>query len=53
MKLKSEEILELVHSDVCGPLDVNSAGCSKYVLTFIDDFSNYPLVYTNKELTWS
>eukprot|EP00892_Ulva_mutabilis_P006540 jgi/Ulvmu1/4258/UM193_0007.1 len=31
--------LELVHSDLMGPLDVQSAGGNKYVLTAIDDFS--------------
>ena len=38
---KSAEILQLVHSDVCGPLSVPSVGGSIYFVTFIDDYSNY------------
>ena len=30
---------EIVHSDVCGPMQVESKGGSRYMLTFTDDFS--------------
>ena len=33
--------LELVHSDLCGPMQVDSSGGSRYMLTFIDDYSRY------------
>ncbi|CDF39664.1 unnamed protein product [Chondrus crispus] len=33
--------LDLVHSDVCGPLEVQSIGGAKYFITFIDDHSNW------------
>jgi hypothetical protein len=33
------ERLELVHSDVCGPVTPLSLGGNKYFVTFIDDFS--------------
>ena len=36
---------EIVHSDVCGPMQVESKGGSKYMLTFTDDFSRYTTVY--------
>jgi hypothetical protein len=36
---KSEKVLELVHMDVCGPLQVPSLGGGKYFATFLDDFS--------------
>ena len=37
--------LELVHSDLCGPLySPSSSGC-KYFLTFIDDFSRDTWIY--------
>ena len=36
---------EIVHSDVCGPLQVESKGGSKYMLTFTDDYSRYSTVY--------
>lgn len=29
--------LELVHTDICGPMRVSSNGGSKYFMTFIDD----------------
>ncbi|CDF34864.1 unnamed protein product [Chondrus crispus] len=37
--------LDLVHSDVCGPLEVQSNGGAKYFITFIDDHSNWSVVY--------
>ena len=37
--------LELVHTDVCGPMNVESAGGSKYILTFTDDYTRYVTVY--------
>ncbi|CDF40831.1 unnamed protein product, partial [Chondrus crispus] len=37
--------LDLVHSDVCGPLEVQSIGGAKYFITFIDDHSNWSVVY--------
>ena len=39
------DLLELVHSDVCGPMPVNSFGHSRYFVTFIDDCSRYTNVY--------
>ena len=40
--------LELVHSDVCGPIKTTSIGGSRYFLTFIDDFSCKIWVYMLK-----
>jgi len=37
--------LQLVHSDLCGPLPVVSFSGCKYFLTFIDDFSRRTWVY--------
>ena len=36
---RRSELLSLVHSDVCGPLEVESLRGNKYFLTFIDDTS--------------
>ena len=36
---------ETVHSDVCGPMQVESKGGSRYMLTFTDDFSRYTTAY--------
>jgi transposase InsO family protein len=38
-------ILELVYSDLCGPFPSKSLTGSRYILTFIDDFSRYSWVY--------
>jgi hypothetical protein len=35
----STNILELVHSDVCGPMQTAYLGGAKYFKLFIDDFS--------------
>lgn len=39
------QILELIHSDVCGPFKVNSLGGHKFFVTFIDDFSRKMWVF--------
>ncbi|CAM8949433.1 unnamed protein product [Rhodiola kirilowii] len=36
---RRENLLDLVHSDVCGPMEVESLGHHKYFVTFIDDAS--------------
>jgi hypothetical protein len=48
-EIKSSEILDLVHSDVCGPMQTKSLGGSYYFITFIDDFSRCVRVYTMKK----
>eukprot|EP00794_Sanderia_malayensis_P011553 gene11553-biopygen9222 len=40
--------LELIHSDVCGPMNEHSVGGSKYFVTFIEDFSRFTTVYMMK-----
>ena len=41
----STEKLQLVHSDVCGPMPTESIGRKKYFVTFTDDYSHYCSVY--------
>jgi transposase InsO family protein len=48
-EIKSTRVLELVHSDVCGPMQTESLGGSKYVVSFIDDYSRYAHVYFLRE----
>ncbi|CAL2265197.1 unnamed protein product [Prunus armeniaca] len=37
--------LELIHSDVCGPMQSTTIGGNKYFLTFIDDYTRMCWVY--------
>ena len=36
---RATKLLEIVHSDICGPIQTFSHGGAKYFVTFIDDFS--------------
>ena len=40
--------LELIHSDVAGPMSTPSLGGARYFLLFIDDYSRHTTVYTIK-----
>ena len=41
-------MLELVHSDVCGPLSIQARGGYEYFITFTDDYSRFSYVYIMK-----
>ncbi|CAG4913470.1 unnamed protein product [Colias eurytheme] len=43
---RSQDLLELVHSDVCGPMETQSLGKARYFVTFLDDYSKKVFVYT-------
>lgn len=45
---RKESILDLVHSDVCGPMKTKTLGGCSYFVTFIDDHSRKVWVYTLK-----
>lgn len=45
---RAKDLLELIHSDVCGPISPQSIGGAKYFVTFIDDYSKKVFVYTMK-----
>jgi hypothetical protein len=42
---KTKSTLEVVYSDVCGPMQVDSYGGNKYFVSFIDDFSRKMWTY--------
>ena len=46
---RATKVFEIVHTDICGPMQVDSAGGSRYILTFTDDFSRYTTVYVLKK----
>lgn len=45
---KERQPLELIHSDICGPMLTRSLGGSQYFVTFIDDATCKVWVYTIK-----
>ncbi|KAE9107495.1 hypothetical protein PF010_g12242 [Phytophthora fragariae] len=47
-QVKTQRILEVVHSDVMGPMNPKSKGGARFVVTFIDDYSRYVSVYMLK-----
>lgn len=42
---RASNILDLVHSDICGPMETETLGGSKYFITFLDDHSKKIHVY--------
>ena len=42
---RENELLVLIHSDVCGPLSVKIYNNEDYFVTFIDGYSRYAYVY--------
>ena len=45
---RSSRILELIHSDVCGPFPTTAYDGSRYFVTFMDDYSRASIVYAIK-----
>ena len=43
--IKSKEKLQLVHADICEPMQTQSLGGSRYFITFTDDYSRYCSTY--------
>ncbi|KAI3509833.1 hypothetical protein L1887_25356 [Cichorium endivia] len=48
-KFRAKKPLELIHSDVFGPVKQTSVSGMRYMLTFIDDYSRYVWVFFMKE----
>lgn len=45
---RATEILQIVHSDVCGPMEKQSIGGARYFVLFIDDYSRMTFIYFMK-----
>ena len=43
--VQTTQTLQLIHSDVCGPMSVGSLGNNRYFVTFTDDYSRFCYVY--------
>lgn len=46
---RAKEVLECIHSDICGPISPTSINGLRYILCFIDDYSRKAWVYFLKE----
>ena len=44
-EIKTKGTLELIHSDVCGPMSSTSLSGLEYYITFIDDYSRKTWIY--------
>lgn len=38
---RESKLLDIIHSDVCGPIRVETNGKARYIVTFIDDYSRW------------
>ena len=45
---RATDLLEIIHTDVCGPMSVDARGRYRYFLTFTDDLSRYGYIYLMK-----
>ena len=46
---RATDLLEIIHSDVCGSMSVDARGGYRYFLTFTDDLSRYGNIYLMKQ----
>ena len=42
---RAKQVLEVIHSDVCGPMHTTTFSGKRYFVTFIDDKSHFCMVY--------
>ena len=47
--IRSKSPLELVHTDLCGPMKNQTPSGKKYFLTFVDDYSRYCVIFLLRE----
>jgi transposase InsO family protein len=46
---RCSEVLELIHTDICGPFPTATRNGQRYFISFIDDYSRYGYIYLIKE----
>ncbi|GAA0183001.1 hypothetical protein LIER_30492 [Lithospermum erythrorhizon] len=42
---RESDLLRIIHTDVCGPMNTSARGGYNYFITFTDDYSRYGFVY--------
>src|SRR4051812_44906799 len=43
-----DDLLDIIHKDVCGPMNVSTRNGLRYFVTFTDDLSRYGYIYLMK-----
>jgi GAG-pre-integrase domain/Integrase core domain len=43
--MRATKVLEMVHTDLCGPMEIESMGGSMYFMLFMDDYNRMTWVY--------
>ena len=46
---RAKEVLEVIHSDICGPMQTATFSAKRYFVTFIDEKSHYCVTYLLKK----
>ena len=47
--IRSSGVLELIHTDICGPFPITSADGYDSFITFTDDYSRYGYIFPIRE----
>ena len=42
---RAKEVLDLVYTDLCGPMSTSARAGYEYFITLIDDYSRYGYIY--------
>ena len=42
---RAKEVMDLLHTDLCGLISTSARGGYEYFITFIDDYSRYGYIY--------
>nr|KYP56903.1 Retrovirus-related Pol polyprotein from transposon TNT 1-94 [Cajanus cajan] len=50
---RAKDVLELIHTDICGPFPTTSWNGQQYFITFIDDYSRYGYLFLIHEKSQS
>ena len=45
---RATDLLEVIHTDICDPMNIEARGGYRYFLTFTDDLSRYGYIYLMK-----
>ena len=45
---RATDLLEIIHTDVCGPMNIEACDRYHYFLIFTDDLSRYEYIYLMK-----